>query len=463
MFAERFDALMNIAGLTNAQLGKALAMNPSHIGRLRSGARPLAKKHDYLWSMCMYLATHMKKEYQIIALQKLTGIGDSAISDPENIAIYIESWLLEEDMALKPSRLTSGPSRQGAKDGDVASFLYGNPGKRRGVEQLLLRVLQEDEPQTLLLFSDENMDWLYEDRVFARRGAELFHEVIKKGNRIRIIHNLSRDRNELIEAVTNWIPVYLTGMVEAYYYPKIRDGLFQRTLFLAPKSSALISCSVKQDTSDMLNVFVTDSAALEALSLEFERYFKLCRPLLRMYTEKDNEEFQKDFAALTLTDGASCLYSAMPPVFAMPQKLMRELTEETGYYQLPAIWKQTLEAFKEISEKQPFHLALLEPELALKMLDRVRTPVEALFSPHHFSYTKEQYLSHLEGVKRLAKNHRELKYSFHKDIKRDMMLFVKEGYGVVLVKEGEPTAAMMSTENILVKAFWEYLTEYGYI
>ena len=41
MFVERFDGLMNIAELSNSQLGREISMNPSRIGRLRSGARPL--------------------------------------------------------------------------------------------------------------------------------------------------------------------------------------------------------------------------------------------------------------------------------------------------------------------------------------------------------------------------------------------------------------------------------------
>ena len=45
MFAERFDALMNIAEVSNSLLGRAVNMNGSHIGRLRTGARPLPKKH----------------------------------------------------------------------------------------------------------------------------------------------------------------------------------------------------------------------------------------------------------------------------------------------------------------------------------------------------------------------------------------------------------------------------------
>ena len=80
-------------------------------------------------------------------------------------------------------------------------------------------ILQEKEPQTLLLFSDENMAWLYEDTAFAARWAELFAQVLARGNRVRIVHTVSRNMNEMLEAVTKWVPIYMTGAVEPYHYP----------------------------------------------------------------------------------------------------------------------------------------------------------------------------------------------------------------------------------------------------
>lgn len=47
MFVERFDGLMNIVELSNSQLGREISMNPSRIGRLRSGARPLPKHTSF--------------------------------------------------------------------------------------------------------------------------------------------------------------------------------------------------------------------------------------------------------------------------------------------------------------------------------------------------------------------------------------------------------------------------------
>ena len=62
MFAERFDALMNVAEVSNSLLGRSINMNPSHIGRLRKGVRALAKKHDYLPAICTYLTKHIEKD-----------------------------------------------------------------------------------------------------------------------------------------------------------------------------------------------------------------------------------------------------------------------------------------------------------------------------------------------------------------------------------------------------------------
>lgn len=146
MFAERFDALMNIAEVSNSLLGRDIHMNSSHIGRLRSGARALPKKHDYLAPMCRYLAGHIKKDYQLNALQKLTGIGSTALRSQNSMASYLEHWLTEKehDTSAATGRLISGFSRIAAKPisfpdreeireapQKYASYLYGNAGKRR--------------------------------------------------------------------------------------------------------------------------------------------------------------------------------------------------------------------------------------------------------------------------------------------------------------------------------------------
>jgi len=472
MFAERFDALMNIAEVSNSHLGREINMNSSHIGRLRSGARPLPKKHDYLAAMCRYLAGHITKEYQLNALQKLTGIGSAALAAPEATALYLEQWLLEQeqDTAAAAGRLISGFSRipqrpsefpSSAEAPDTpqkyAAYLYGNAGKRKAVEQFFTMILQEEKPQTLLLFSDENMAWLYEDAAFASRWAELFTKVIRKGNRVRIIHTASRDMNEMLEAVTKWIPIYMTGMIEPYYYPRLRDGIFQRTLFIAPNTAAVVSSSVQQNTDGMLNLFLTDKAALEALSAEYSHYFALCRPLMRIFTLRDADAAQQAAESLTEAEGDAYFCSAMPPPFAMPEKTVRALSEQSGNAALVESWKKSLAAFRKKIKNQHITLVLLEPESAMLKSKLLFPATDALLPGCDIACTKEQYLEHIRHLQQMEKQYENLKLCFVGDIADHTLLYVKEDTGVIMTKTSAPQASFVISERNMVSAFWDYI------
>lgn len=472
MFAERFDALMNIAEVSNSLLGRDINMNSSHIGRLRSGARPLPKKHEYLSDICRYLTKHIKKEYQLNALQKLTGISSTALASTESTALYLEQWLLEQeaDISVATGRLISGFSRLASRpvtiSGDpaamelpqkYAAYLYGNAGKRKAVEQFFMAILQQEKPQTLLLFSDENMAWLYEDAVFAARWAELFAMVIQKGNRVKIIHTVSRDMNEMLEAVTKWIPIYMTGMIEPYCYPRLRDGVFQRTLFIAPNTAAVVSSSVQQDTDGMLNLFITDRPALDALSAEYEHYFNLCRPLMRIFAERDADAFHKAAGSLAAADGDAYLCCTMPPLFSMPDKLVRELSAKAGNDVLTAQWKQSLSRFRKYIKKQHLTLVLPDPECTILTPDVFYPFSGELFSSNRFSYTKEQYLLHIDRLKQMENQYENLTIHFVNELADNTLLYIKEDTGVIMAKTNSPETAFVISERNMINAFWDYM------
>ncbi len=475
MFAERFDALMNIAGVSNSMLGRAVSMDSSYIGRLRSGARNLPKKQDYLGQMCRYLAGHITKEYQKNALYKLTGIGDAVLNSNESAALYLENWLLQnQNTNVATGRLISGFSHAYANCAPLppdmgaemplpkySMCLYGNPGKRKAVEQFFLKILQEEEPQTLLLFSDENMAWMYEDTAFSVRWAELFKKVLMKGNRVRIIHTLSRDINELLEAVTKWIPIYMTGAIEAYYYPRLRDGVFQRTLFIAPNTAAVVSSSVQQSTDGMLNLFLTDQAAVAALVAEYEKYFSLCRPLMQIFTGKRFDECYKKISSLSLAEGNARIRCDIPPLFAMPEALAKELAEQTRSADFLSMWKQSVTVFRENIKNQQLHLSVLAPDIAVRNLPALMLPIAELLSTKGLVYTPDQYMRHFDHLKTISKQYRNITLSIEKKTADNTLLYVKEDIGVVMAKTDPPLAAFATNEPNIVNAFWEYMNRHN--
>ena len=166
--------------------------------------------------------------------------------------------------------------------GTEAVLFYGNAGKRDAVAAFLGALCEDGKAHRLLLFSDEDMTWLYEDPVFTRTWSQLMEKLLAGGSRIRIIHSIGRDENEMWEAVRKWLPIYLSGAIEPWYYPRLRDGIFQRTLFIAERRMALVSESTRGQAGEELVILLRDPEAADALEQEFSAYLALCRPLLEV-------------------------------------------------------------------------------------------------------------------------------------------------------------------------------------
>lgn len=458
MFADRFDALMKIAQVSNSRLGRAISMNSSHIGRLRSGARPLARKHDYIPPMCAYLAGHMTQAYQLEALQNLTGMPAVALGSVQDMARFMEQWLLAEQT---PSPAHDQPNADipctapTQRSSECALSFYGNEGKRRAVERFFSLVLAQEKPTTLLLYSDEDMAWLYEDEAFAVRWAQLFLRVVQKGSRVRIIHTVSRDMNEMMEAVHKWLPIYLTGSVEPYCYPRLRDGVLARTLFIAPHTAAVVSASVGRQTEGMLNHFITQRDAVDALTLEYERYFALCRPLIRVFGAHAQKDFYREAQRLFAAQENACYCAATPPLFAMPKQMARDLSQHAGNDAFFAAWEKEVSAFCEQIETKRLYVAVPTPQKVLS--EKPPYPLPAGMFYEKIAYEKQQYLAHIARLEELAAQHEKLTLVFRDDIPLDLFVYAKEHVGVLLAKTDAQMTAFAVGEQNMTAAVWDYL------
>ena len=137
-------------------------------------------------------------------------------------------------------------------------------------------------PCELLLQSDEDTAWLYEDPAFARAWTQLMARLAAAGCTFTVVHTVSRGGNEMWEGVRGWLPLYLTGAVRPYFYPRLRDGVRMRSLFVARGRCALVGNSVAGMEDGALSVLLRDAEAVLALEREYEAYLRLCRPLMQV-------------------------------------------------------------------------------------------------------------------------------------------------------------------------------------
>ncbi len=264
MFSEKLNYLMMITSTTNTELANALSIDQSVISRFKLGKREPGKNSDYFTNIAKFFS---HKIFKLNMQYKFSSFMNAGNENKLTNSIY--EWLKNNknnnNMFFNPVYNTA--------------YFYGNKGKQDAVI-LFLENLENKFNETLYLYSDENMNWML-DEPFSKKWSSLLTSVLKNGNKIKIIHSLSRDYSELINAVFKWLPLYLTGNIEPYYIPKLRDSINRRTIFIC-SNQAITSSSVENNTDNMLNLYTTEPQLLFAIKEEFNNYLNIANPLLNI-------------------------------------------------------------------------------------------------------------------------------------------------------------------------------------
>lgn len=468
VFSERLDYLMDITKVKNSVLAATINMDASHISRLRNGSRVPPKNQDYILPMSRFFAHNIKDEFQIKVLCSILQISQLP-SDEESLTKLIYVWLTDKpDESVRAAEIfVNGftSARRMRQSNAINEYegktympqeccFYGNAGKRDAVIRLLSAVLQAEKPCTLLLFSDEEMDWMTEDAMFIRKWAELLTAILRRGNRIKIIHTINRNSDEMMEAVTKWVPVYMTGMIEPYYYPKLRDGVFQRTLFIAPEIAAIVSESVSHDSSMMLNLYLEQKEAVSALVMEYERYLSLCKPLMKIYGSVMSERYFEDYIDFTSNISSSILLSPSPSLMTMPEKVAKAIAKRCNCPSFYTVWKKC-SSFLEENLSVPFTEIITS--IPDSQSDRINIPMADIFRTKELYYTKKEYSQHIEYISSLCEKHKNYSYFTVEQADSPVMIWGKEDVGILLACSDEPSTIFAFSEPNMTAAFWAYL------
>ena len=280
----KIDFLMRVTGTSNAQLARALNFDASYISRIRAGKRGLPPELPFIEPAAAFFARNVREGYQAEALAREMGLPGSWPADKANAARLIAGWLEGaagaggQDVDVQSTGSTSALA---AGRSSEARLFFGDGGRRAAALAFLADVVNANEPCELLLQSDEGTAWMYEDPAFISEWAKSMAGLAAAGCTFTVVHTVSRGGNEMWEGLREWLPLYLTGAVRPYYYPRMRDGVRMRSLFVARGRCALVSNSVQGMEGDGLCVMHDDAGAVGALERAIGAYLGRSRLLAR--------------------------------------------------------------------------------------------------------------------------------------------------------------------------------------
>ena len=493
MFHQRLDNLMKTLQISNNQLAKHLCLDASLISRWRTGKRTPPKNSTYIQKIACYFCEHAKMDYQKAAMCEIIGIPSIPSKNDAQLSQLLYSWLccdMVPDSKII-DKLISNIGTLNAHDSfaentsDIpwsnnipkgspmhCEVFYGMSGKQKSVSTFLYQVLKSSIPCTLLLYSDEDIGWISSDREFTIEFINLLREVIKKKNKIKIIHTLSRDMSEMFSAIDFWLPLYITGSVEPYFCPKYKEHYFKRTMFIAPGTAAVVSTTLSGCEQNAPNILSMDQEFIDSLSYEFEQYLSICRPLMNIFTSehiaeysKIKNEFEKHSADCFVLSDTLTLVTMPEDVYA--DIYMPSISSVKAKQRILSDFKTRCRFFESNIQKNKYIEIISLPSLEEARAGNAHAslcPVPLTNSVHQINpsaYNADSYKKHVRHIiKLLTKYDNYNLYICRKNLINDVTLNVKDDTGVIVEKTTPPFSAFAFSHQNMTNAFYYYVQDF---
>ncbi len=411
-FGGRLDKAMTLLDLSNGKLAAALNVDASLVSRYRSGDYYPGSNLQIREHLSEVLAARAEKTGRSGDFAKLCGVEENEIS-PE----LIMEWLFAAEEENTPDMaLTILNSIDAFTPGHGLAFdppalpplkiedqYWGTEGLRAAVIRFLSDAASEGGE--LMLYSDEPMDWMSGDRAYFAMWASLMVACVRRGVRIRIIHNVDRIGPEMNDAISGWFPLYMSGLIEPYLFRTVRNARFHHTIFLRPGSACILGFFPSKAEDNRWYDYITEKRNLDALEEEFTAMLSKSSPFLKTFNASQAEAF-RSICEENAPDRWISILSGLS-LLTIPEELLERMLARAEalagkMLEILAVHRRHLEIYKEKLEKDGIHEILCLPEREEILAGGVRLNLSEELIDLPVFYTPDEYREHLAAVRELA-------------------------------------------------------------
>jgi transcriptional regulator with XRE-family HTH domain len=480
---EKLNALMNILGISNIRLAKALNVDSSLISRLRNGFRTPSKNSPLTINLCNYfckrvLAGGFEKEFsELLCIPK-----SIVVNGDEELMKHFVDWLTDKSDMQNTSamdrfleKLSSFtininhplPSVDSIATYDIIndciSIYTGIDGLRRAVLRFLGSVAVANHPCTLKLYSDQSMDWLTSDTDFSQKWSILMVAVLLKKNPIRIIHNIDRSLPEMLAAIENWLPLYMTGMITSFYCKRAVDNRFSHTLFVAPSLAAINATLVAGTENSGKYQYITSEENITYYETQFNALMDVSKPLVKVFIGENIADYHFYLGEMAKYEGKTMKILSSLSLATMPKNLLEKIlirneVSQTDRDKILLLHETSIRQFeKELQSGSVIEYIPLPKEESF-LSGMVALNLTNLFLIKSISYTSEEYSEHICAViSLLCKNNNYNYVPLSSNSFENIQIILKSDIGVVVLKSDTPAASFCFGHPMMCQAFVEYL------
>ena len=275
---------------------------------------------------------------------------------------------------------------------------------------------------------------------------------------IKIIHNLDRDETEMIQAITGWFPLYISGMIQPYTL-RGRNTRFFHTLFLHLGNVCIHGFFPIGSGENRWYDYVTDKTRLDDLEAQSAAMLSGASLFLKTYPATQREEFfrfreEKPYLGDYLLSGL--------PVWTIPEELFacmiaRAELDDKEKTALSDLYRKRRERFFDALRHSSVNVILCTEQTADRGKTDIRINLETGLFSTPLTYREAEYAAHKSAVASLVRNEK----NFHLTLLpftpfRDLQIIATPD-AVAVIRCQEPVAAFVFFHPMLTRSVNDYL------
>ena len=468
-FSKNFNELINILKININDISKFIAFDSSHISRIRYGKARPSDPIAFSKKVCEYIGykytdNDSKKKLCTILNCKEKDVFDELYkfltNNSKNSKNYINDFLNNLDdfnlnnfiKAIKFDKLKV-PTIPFYKT--KSKHYYGIEEMKKGEIDFFKNTIFSKENNDIFMCSDMPMEDMAEDINFGKKWMFMIAMSLKKGLHLNIIHNLDRPFNEMMLGLESWIPIYMTGQVSPYYLKEVKNSVYNHLNYVS-SACALEGECIKGFHNKGKYYLTTNNKEISYYKEKSKLLLKKANSLMDIYTIDNKNSYNIFLYNDYKTHSDRKRYLSSLPIFTMSNSLLKKILKRN---------KLSNDEIKEIIEykknEEMINLELLNDNIITDNIyiekeedfinNEIYLSLENLFTDKKIKYSYDEYLEHLEELKKFKNKNYKVVYMDNKTFKNITVTILEKNF-VLISKNANPVVHFVIRHPKLIDA-----------
>ena len=463
MLRENFNALIEVMGLSVGKLCRYANYDPSTIFRFRSGARQPAEPEQFAAAVASYLSREMDGAQQREVAAELLGCDAGELSDRTVYCQRVRDWLLgshgprEDSVSHFLAKIDEFDLNKYIRSirfdelkVPTAPFQLPTSRNYTGLQQMMDSELDfmkaavlSRSTEPVFMYSDMPMTEMAKDAEFPKKWMFGMAMLLKKGLKLQIVHNIDRALPEMMLGLESFIPMYMTGQINPYYFKAPQGSVFLHFLRVSG-TAALSGEAVAGHHSEGKYYLTNNRAEVAYYRRRADALLENAKPLMDIYREDGAARLNAFLLADSRTPGKRRNILSAPPLYTAEPAFLDGILARNG---VPDDERERIAVFAK-SRREQAEAILRENDMRMELPRLteesfgqypVTLSLSGLFFERDIPYTYEEYLAHIEQTERFAEEHPRCRLELTTGgTFRNLQISMHEGQWAMVSKEKSP-------------------------